>query len=61
MCVQTEEVFIRMKNWINRFHARLDAWGEKLCEKEIRIPVDLTVGILFFSLRWQSCSLCPSR
>jgi hypothetical protein len=37
-----------MKNWINRFHARLDAWGEKLCEKEIRIPVDLTVGILFF-------------
>lgn len=22
--------------------------GEKLCEKEIRIPVDLTVGILFF-------------
>ena len=48
MCVQTEEVFIRMKNWINRVHARLDAWGEKLCEKEIRIPVDLTVGILFF-------------
>ena len=48
MCVQTEEVFIRMKNWINRFHARLHAWGEKLCEKEIRIPVDLTVGILFF-------------
>ena len=48
MCVQTEEVFIRMKNWINRFHARLDACGEKLCEKEIRIPVDLTVGILFF-------------
>lgn len=37
-----------MKNWINRFYARLDAWGEKLCEKEIRIPVDLTVGILFF-------------
>ena len=37
-----------MKNWINRFHARLDALGEKLCEKEIRIPVDLTVGILFF-------------
>ena len=48
MCVQTEEVFIRMKNWINRFHARLDAWGEKIREKEIRIPVDLTVGILFF-------------
>ena len=37
-----------MKNWIERFYARLDAWGEKLHEKEIRIPVDLTVGILFF-------------
>lgn len=48
VCVPTEEVYIRMKNWINRFHARLDAWGEKLREKEIRIPVDLTVGILFF-------------
>lgn len=37
-----------MKDWINQVHARLDAWGEKLHEKEIRIPVDLTVGILFF-------------
>lgn len=37
-----------MKNWIERFHARLDAWGERLSEKEIRIPVDLTAGILFF-------------
>lgn len=37
-----------MKNWIERFHARLDAWGERLNEKEIRIPVDLTAGILFF-------------
>ena len=37
-----------MKNWIARFHARMDSLGEKLHEKEIRIPVDLTVGILFF-------------
>lgn len=43
-----EEVSIRMKDWVNQVHARLDAWGEKLHEKEIRIPVDLTVGILFF-------------
>ena len=43
-----EEVSNRMKDWINQVHARLDAWGEKLHEKEIRIPVDLTVGILFF-------------
>ena len=37
-----------MKNWIARFHARMDSLGEKLHEKEIRIPVDLTAGILFF-------------
>ena len=37
-----------MKDWVNQVPARLDAWGEKLHEKEIRIPVDLTVGILFF-------------
>lgn len=37
-----------MKNWVTRFHARMDSLGEKLHEKEIRIPVDLTVGILFF-------------
>lgn len=37
-----------MKDWINAFHARMDRWGEHLHEKELRIPVDLTVGILFF-------------
>ena len=34
--------------WINEFHDRMDRWGERLHEKEIRIPVDLTVGVLFF-------------
>ena len=52
LCVRrpqpAKEVSIRMKDWVNQVHARLDAWGEKLHEKEIRIPVDLTVGILFF-------------
>ena len=37
-----------MKQSLDRFHARMDAWGEKLHEKEFRIPVDLTVGVLFF-------------
>ena len=37
-----------MKHWITRFHARMDSLGEKLHEKEIRIPVDLTVGVVFF-------------
>lgn len=36
-----------MKNWIDRFHTCIDTWGEKLHEKELRIPVDLTVGVLF--------------
>jgi hypothetical protein len=52
LCVRrpqpAKEVSIRMKDWVNQVHARLDAWGEKPHEKEIRIPVDLTVGILFF-------------
>lgn len=34
--------------WINEFHDRMDRWGERLHGKEIRIPVDLTVGVLFF-------------
>ncbi len=37
-----------MKQWVNAFHARMDRWGERLHKKEMRIPVDLTVGILFF-------------
>lgn len=37
-----------MKQLINQFHARVDRWGEALDKKELRIPVDLTVGILFF-------------
>ena len=37
-----------MKHWVNQFHARMDRWGESLHKKELRIPVDLTVGILFF-------------
>ena len=34
--------------WVNEFHARMDRWGERLSNKELRIPVDLTVGVLFF-------------
>ena len=37
-----------MKEWINRMYARVDAWGEQLGQKQLRIPVDLTAGILFF-------------
>lgn len=34
--------------WVNKFNARMDLWGARLREKELRIPVDLTVGALFF-------------
>lgn len=37
-----------MKQLMDQFHSRVDRWGEELDKKELRIPVDLTVGILFF-------------
>lgn len=37
-----------MKQLLDQFHSRVDRWGEDLNKKELRIPVDLTVGVLFF-------------
>lgn len=39
-----------MKNAMDRFYAHLDNLGEKLNEKQFRIPTDLTTGILFLLL-----------
>ena len=50
-----------MKDWINQVHARLDAWGEKLHEKESRKPVDLTVGSLFFLFSLGSLFVMPQQ
>lgn len=36
-----------MKQWIEQFNGRMDAWGRKLRGKEIRIPVDLVTGVVF--------------
>ena len=36
-----------MKDQLSRLDARLDAIGERLSKKELRIPVDLVTGILF--------------
>ncbi len=36
-----------MKDKIARMDARLDAWGEKLSQKNIRYPADLVTGIVF--------------
>ena len=37
-----------MSKWVEQFNGRMDAWGRKLHEKEIRIPVDLVTGVVFF-------------
>ena len=37
-----------MSKWVEQFNGRVDAWGRKLHEKEIRIPIDLVTGVLFF-------------
>ena len=36
-----------MKQWIEQFNGRMDAWGRKLQGKEIRVPIDLVTGIVF--------------
>ena len=36
-----------MKDQLARLSARLDAMGERLAQKELRIPVDLVTGVLF--------------
>ena len=35
-----------MKQWVEQFNGRMDAWGRKLHEKEIRIPIDLVTGLV---------------
>ena len=43
------EVMPTMKeNFLDRFYARLDTLGEKLQTKELRIPVNITAGVVFF-------------
>lgn len=39
-----------MKNALDRFYAKLDSIGEKLNEKEFKIPADLATGIIFLVL-----------
>ena len=39
-----------MSKWAERFNDRMDAWGRKLHEKELRIPVDIVTGVVFFIL-----------
>ena len=39
-----------MSKWVEQFNGRMDAWGRKLHEKEIRVPIDLVTGVVFFLL-----------
>lgn len=50
-----------MKQLIDRIDARLDAWGAKMRDKEVRIPADLTAGILFFLLGVVMLAAMPSQ
>lgn len=37
-----------MSGFINSLHRRLDGWGETLQKKELRIPINLAAGLVFF-------------
>ena len=50
-----------MKQLIDRLDARLDAWGAGMRTKEIRIPSDLTAGILFFAIGAVMLMVMPSQ
>ena len=50
-----------MSKWVEQFNGRMDAWGRKLHEKEIRIPIDLVTGILFFLLRLGVLLVMPDQ
>ena len=39
-----------MSKWVEQFNGRMDTWGRKLHEKEIRVPIDLVTGVVFFLL-----------
>ncbi len=50
-----------MKNMIDRLDARLDSWGEKLSQKNIRYPADLVTGILFLILSLVILLIMPQQ
>ena len=50
-----------MSKWVEQFNGRMDAWGRKLHEKEIRIPVDLVTGVLFFLVAFGVLLVMPNQ
>lgn len=58
--LRTKEVGF-MSGLINQFHDRIDAWGEKLREKEIRIPINLVAGIVFLVFAITIIAIMPQQ
>ena len=50
-----------MSGLINQFHDRIDAWGETLREKEIRIPINLVAGIVFLVFAIAIIAIMPQQ
>lgn len=50
-----------MGSGANQFHSRMDALGEKLREKEIRIPINMTAGVVFFILAIVIIAIMPQQ
>ena len=48
-------------NFLDRFYARLDVWGEKLQTKEIRIPVNITAGVVFLVFALVILAVMPQQ
>ncbi len=50
-----------MGSGANQFHSRMDALGEKLREKEIRIPINMAAGVVFFILAIVIIAIMPQQ
>ena len=50
-----------MGSGANSFHNRMDVLGDKLREKEIRIPINMTAGAVFFILAIVIVAIMPQE
>ena len=50
-----------MGSGANSFHNRMDVLGNKLREKEIRIPINMTAGAVFFILAIVILAIMPQQ
>ena len=50
-----------MNGFLDRFYARLDALGERLQTRQLRIPVNLTAGVVCFLLALVILFIMPQQ